>query len=308
MRTAASLALAVALGCGTLRLIPESKHLLCPPGEGSACDVILYEGGLSNAVAVRTEAGTILFDTKMKCYGRRLLDRLAEDGFTPVRWIGITHPHCDHLSGLAHYRASPELREIWAADTVESLIGPHKVKRFESDGERRVGDLVVKILRFPHAHTGGDLAFWLPQKGMLLTGDVFQCGYYPHAERPDGGSYKGLLAAVKRLTALEPKPTTIIGGHGGVCDFAALQAYAEYLEAVIERGETVDMPGYQTIRDPCMRIVAGSGRLSACSKQEAREAGPDGWADRFDQSCVQKASDDSAACMWCRDRLPCDKR
>jgi glyoxylase-like metal-dependent hydrolase (beta-lactamase superfamily II) len=249
----------------------------------------------------------------MKCYGRRLPDRLSEDGFAPVRWIGITHPHCDHLSGLAHYLASPELREVWAANTVARFIGRDKADKitgFGGDAERRVGDLVVKILRFPHAHTGGDLAFWLPQKGMLITGDVFQCGYYPHAERPDGGSYKGLLAAVKRLAALEPKPTTIIGGHGGVCDFAALQDYAKYLEAVIGNGneETPDMPGYQIIRDQWMRVVAGPDRLLACSKQEARDAGPGGWAADFDESCREPSSDDAVTCMWCGKRMPCDER
>lgn len=307
-RASAAVCLAVVFmqSCATLALLPQHTRFLCSAGEGSRCDVVFYEGGISNAVAIRSDEGTVLFDTKMGWFGERLPSHLAADGFSPVRWIGITHPHCDHLSGLAHYENSPDLLEIWVADTVKDLVDSDRVVAFSGDGERRVGGLLVYILRFSHAHTGGDLVFWLPEKGLLIAGDIFQCGYYPHAERPDGGSYIGLLNAVRRLASLDPRPTTIVGGHGGSCDFAALEAYAHYLEAVIAKSETKPMLGFGTIRDSRLRIVAGAERLSACSKKELRDAGATGWADTLDSRCIKGRTEAAAACLACPDRMSCD--
>ncbi len=286
-------------GCATLRLIPERRQILCDKDRRAECGAVAYIGGLSNAVTVDTGDGTLLFDTKMSAWARRLAQRLAADPKRPVRWIGITHPHCDHLAGLIQYRNSPALREIWAADTVKEIIGLPNVVGYAHDGERKVGAVTVEILRFPHAHTGGDLAFWMPSRRLLVSGDIFQCGYYPHAEKPDGGSYLGLLAAARRLAALRPKPEVIVGGHGEPCTYDDLARYVEYLTAVIERGEHVSSPELHPIYS-----ITSADRLWECSQAERQT--PGGWNDPIHPRCVRAESPNcSAACLGCRKRQDC---
>ena len=111
-RAAVAIAAALAGGCGSTELVFGPRTVTVAPG------VVAYLGGFSNAVTVDTGMGLLRVDTKMDApllrRSERLHDALVKRG-DHVRWIAITHPHRDHLAGLANFAADADVEEIWGA-------------------------------------------------------------------------------------------------------------------------------------------------------------------------------------------------
>jgi glyoxylase-like metal-dependent hydrolase (beta-lactamase superfamily II) len=237
----------------------------------------VWVSGFSNAIVVRTPGGTLLVDTKMDGPAGELIAHLKEENAWPVRWVVITHAHEDHVGGLRtllEASASPPV--IWGTPILAKLdLGEHvhaqpvlqhvEVKPLGTDPTAQE----IELLEFPHAHTAGDVAVWIKATGTLLTGDIFQCGYYPHAELEDGGSYLGLAQAAAELASLRPR--VVVGGHGGTCSGADLDAYVAFLQATI-RGEQVD-PHYKSLCAGTPECAGTLERVRECVKNE-QEYGP----------------------------------
>ena len=262
----AALAALLLTGCFSteLRFNQEKRDL----GNGA----VVFLSGYSNSVALQTSAGTLLVDVKMGCPSRDLRTKLLEAGLSPVRWIAITHPHCDHVQGLPQVIGPDATPEVWGAPVLSALLRGQRVSvvPVEREETRVVGDLEVRLIPFGRAHTNADVAFWFPAKSLLLAGDIFQCGYYPHAEEKDGGSFAGLLEAAKRLLELDAK--TIVGGHGAICSNKELKAYVRYLDDVVH-GRKTDAPPYKELK--AWHTVGSLERNVACARREARA--PGGW-------------------------------
>lgn len=97
------------------------------------------------------------------------------------------------------------------------------------DGDDRIdlGDVPVELLFVGPAHTAGDVVAWLPDQGVLFTGDVLF-----HQCTPIGweGTYDRWIGSLERLEALEPE--VVVPGHGPVCGVEGLTAEREYLTYV----------------------------------------------------------------------------
>ncbi|HET9690442.1 MAG TPA: MBL fold metallo-hydrolase, partial [Acidimicrobiales bacterium] len=93
-----------------------------------------------------------------------------------------------------------------------------------------VGDTCVQVRHVGGpAHTVGDAYVWLPDHGVVFTGDLVFNGGTPFVLM---GSVTGALAAVEVLRALGA--TTLVPGHGPVCGPDALDTVASYLAFVLE--------------------------------------------------------------------------
>lgn len=234
-----------------------------------------YIGGFSNAATVDTGMGILLIDAKMDVgplTPSTALRQTLEDRGEHVRWIAITHPHVDHVDGLAKFADDPEVEEIVGAplDAAFALPDAAKFVPVSAAETRRFGGVEARLLPFPHAHTGGDLALWFPGSRVAIVGDLVVCGYFPHAEYENGGSYQGLLAAVRSIQEL--RPAFVIGGHGGVCTGDDLDRYVTTLEAAINHGVAESPPRYESMRVP-FRTISSQSKLVRCGQLE-REQGP----------------------------------
>lgn len=97
----------------------------------------------------------------------------------------------------------------------------------DGDGRVDLGEVPVELLFVGPAHTAGDVVAWLPDQGVLFTGDVLF-----HQCTPIGweGTFAQWIGSLERLEALQPE--VVVPGHGPVCGVEGLAAEREYLTYV----------------------------------------------------------------------------
>jgi cyclase len=133
---------------------------------------------------------------------RALFDRVREPGGRPVHTLINTHHHADHTFGnfvlppettiVGHRRARDEViatgTGIAAAfqgpDWGEIQISPPFLC-FEDRLSLFIDDLEVELIHFgTAAHTTNDIVVWIPERGVLFSGDlIFKGGTSPATGR-----------------------------------------------------------------------------------------------------------------------------
>jgi hydroxyacylglutathione hydrolase len=164
---------------------------------------------LSNAYLVADpEAGTgVLIDGNDEL--EPLLERIERDGIG-VTHILVTHPHGDHVAGLAEARkalGNPPLvaHEATAAELDE------EVEVTLGDGEKlQAGSFEVEALYTP-GHAAGHLAFLIDGTD-VFTADVLFKGTVGGPMAPGASGFDDLKSSVMRLMELPPE-TRVHPGH-----------------------------------------------------------------------------------------------
>ncbi len=150
-----------------------------------------------------------------------LLERAERDGIE-ITHILVTHPHPDHVAGLAAARerlGGPPL--VAHAETAAELN--EEVAQTLADGERlSAGGLEIEAIATP-GHAAGHLAF-LVEGSDVFTADVLFKGTVGGTMAPGASGLADLKASVMRLMELPPatrvhpghrEPTTIGDELGG---------------------------------------------------------------------------------------------
>jgi hydroxyacylglutathione hydrolase len=138
-----------------------------------------------------------------------LLER-AEAEAIEVAYILVTHPHLDHVAGLADARerlgGPPVVAHPDAAAELDLEVG----ETVEDGGRLRCGELEIEALLTP-GHAAGHLAF-LVDGGDLFTADVLFKGTVGGTMAPGASGFADLKASVMRLMEL-PAETRVHPGH-----------------------------------------------------------------------------------------------
>jgi glyoxylase-like metal-dependent hydrolase (beta-lactamase superfamily II) len=119
---------------------------------------------------------------------------------------------------------SPEIASILS--DVER-VEPHETY----DGRRRLdlGGIAVELESVGPAHTRGDQLVWLPEEGVMFTGDLVENRFFPIL--PDADAHgSDWIALLERLEGM--RPVTVVPGHGAVGDVELIREVREYLEGV----------------------------------------------------------------------------
>jgi glyoxylase-like metal-dependent hydrolase (beta-lactamase superfamily II) len=162
---------------------------------------------LSNAYLVAEGGSGVLIDGNDEL--GPLLERAERDGIE-ITHVLVTHPHGDHVAGLAEARAQlggPPL--VAHAETAAEL--DEEVEVILGDGEKlAAGPLEIEAIYTP-GHAAGHLAY-LVNGGDVFTADVLFKGTVGGTMAPGASGFADLKASVMRLLELPPE-TTVHPGH-----------------------------------------------------------------------------------------------
>lgn len=162
---------------------------------------------LSNAYLVAKGGKGVLIDGNDEL--GPLLERAERDGIE-ITHVLVTHPHGDHVAGLAEARAQlggPPL--VAHAETAAEL--DQEVAIVLGDGDKlEAGELEIEALYTP-GHAAGHLAF-LVDGSDVFTADVLFRGTVGGTMAPGASGFADLQASVMRLLELPPE-TVVHPGH-----------------------------------------------------------------------------------------------
>jgi len=238
--------------------------------------------GLNNPSFITSDAGVTVIDAA--CTERRTRDFKAAIERTSDQPIGTlinTHHHLDHTFGnfvfgpevtiIGHENCREEI--LQSADTIMAQaqgLFPHvdfgdveivaPSLTFEEDLTLYAGDLRLECLYVGPAHTNNDVVVWIPDRSVLITGDIIFNNGTPFVL---AGSIAGWLDAIEGLRELGAE--TLIPGHGSVCGPELFDDVAAYLRFVQEAART----GYEADAAPLeVAMDLDLGRFSEWPDQE----------------------------------------
>ena len=159
---------------------------------------------------------------------REMVTKFIEDQKLNVIHILLTHMHIDHITS-ARWLADKTGADVCAC-ALDAQLGrelPDQVAQFHlkieseplvidhilSDGDvLPLGEESIQVLHVP-GHSPGGLAFYLPQSGLLISGDTIFNG---SVGRTDlwGGDMAQLINSIHEKILPLPDETVIASGHG----------------------------------------------------------------------------------------------
>jgi hydroxyacylglutathione hydrolase len=164
---------------------------------------------LSNAYLVADEAGGtgVLIDGNNDL--GPLLERAEADGIE-ITHILVTHPHLDHVAGLAEaQRQLGGVPMVALAEAAAAMDG--EVAQTIADGEKLgTGGLEIEAISTP-GHASGHVAF-LVNDTDVFTADVLFKGTVGGTMAPGASGFDDLRSSVMRLMELPPE-TVVHPGH-----------------------------------------------------------------------------------------------
>ena len=205
---------------------------------------------LSNAYLVADEPGGkgVLIDGNDEL--GPLLERAQRDGIE-ITHVLVTHPHGDHVAGLAEARERLGGPPLVAHPDAAAELGEEVAKTIEDGGRLATGGLAIEAILTP-GHAAGHLAF-LVNGSDLFTADVLFKGTVGGTMAPGASGFADLKSSVMQLLELPPEtrvhpghrePTTIgeeLEGNAFVRVWRGLDEVGEEQVTVWERPATLKL-------------------------------------------------------------------
>ncbi|MDH5547767.1 MAG: MBL fold metallo-hydrolase [Gammaproteobacteria bacterium] len=219
-----------------------SEHVYYVQGKaGIATD---NKGFISNAAVVISTNSVLVFDALgSPSLAAKLVEQIRQLTAKPITTVFISHYHADHIYGLqvlkeqgatiyapkgAERYYNSEFSDARLNERRKSLspwinkdtrvVKPDQL--LEGDQEFKLDDLTMDVIQFGSAHSDSDLALYIKQDDVLLSGDLIFTGRIPFV---GGNEIENWIAKIDYLAKIPAKQ--IVPGHGGV--FTSLEQGAD---------------------------------------------------------------------------------
>ena len=211
----------------------------------------MLEGQGGNVTVAAGNDGVIMVDGQFAPMHDKLKAAIAAVSPQPIKFLVNTHHHGDHVGGNAAFTADgavvvahANLRDIMAKGGTNNVsmqpVAPASgaalpAKTYTDAMTVDVKGRAAQLKHTANAHTGGDTYIYFADANVLSTGDVVTLGRYPNIDYLNGGSVKGMIAAVDAYIALSNDNTKVVPGHGPVSSKAQLVEYRTMLVTARDR-------------------------------------------------------------------------
>jgi glyoxylase-like metal-dependent hydrolase (beta-lactamase superfamily II) len=206
---------------------------------------------ISNAGFIVTDEGVVVVDALgSPALAKELLAEIRRVTTQPLRYLIVTHYHADHIYGLQVFKdagatviADGRARDYLNSDTALRRLEASREELAPwvdaqtrlvaadrwldaDDTTLRLGSFDIRIRHVGPAHTAEDLVVFVPQLGVLFSGDLFFRGRIPFVGQADSRLW---IASLDKLMA--DRPRLVVPGHGPVSTepMADLQLTRDYL-------------------------------------------------------------------------------
>jgi glyoxylase-like metal-dependent hydrolase (beta-lactamase superfamily II) len=195
-----------------------------------------------------TDAGVLVADGQGNPAATRgLVDAIAKVTAKPIKYVVICSDHGDHTAGNASFPAGvtyivhPTSKAI--LDRSRDGWKPPANAVVVSDKQSfTLGPQTFEVMFLGRAHTGGDLAVWLPQQKTLFLSEIFLNRVFPAMRSAYPGEW---LKTLDRAEAV--KADIFIAGHGftetGPVSKQEIAAYHKALASVIAEAKRLHAAG-----------------------------------------------------------------
>jgi glyoxylase-like metal-dependent hydrolase (beta-lactamase superfamily II) len=232
--------------------------------------------GSSNSTFVVTDDGVFVWDADIRS-ADQVVAAIRRTTDKKIRYVAISHPAGDHATGVWHLREDKpifiatrkQMRDLYQQEGAQfaerkastepqyaayrnaELVLPDVA--FEGAMTVRFGGLTFQLTEEGTAHSTSDVTLYIPQKRVLLMGDLLDTEIHPGQGESAGVFYsnaKNWIGLLDNIIARRLPVDTYVPGHGpahlgrGVADLEEQRKYflvmRDEVSKMIMAGKTVE--------------------------------------------------------------------
>lgn len=274
-----AIVLGIVLACGAVGLTraaaQDEPKVVRIQSLNVSDNLYLLSGGGGNSLALTTDTGVILIDSKLSGWGPPILTALEGITDQPVTMIINTHAHSDHTGSNAEFAG---MVEIVAHERTKAIL--EKMDAFAGANARALPNRVfsdrlsllegidrMELYYFGPGHTGGDAVVVFPEKRVAHMGDLFPARTPPYVDRASGGSALAYPDTLAKAVAALDGVARVVTGHAppppgspvrGLTTIKDLEEYAGFTREMVAAARKAFEAGQPA--DAAAAAVQASGR------------------------------------------------
>ena len=201
-----------------------------------------------------------------------MVDNIRKLTAQPVKYMIVASDHIDHVGGNAAFKKAWPNIVFVSTPISQRNLAKNENPPTEIIADRRafkVGDIDVQVLNLGRAHTGGDLAVYLPESKILFMSEIYLRGVFPAMRSAYPTEW---VEAIKKAQAMDV--SFYVPGHGFIDDPATMKRDLEEsrkaIVAVIAEVKRLHDAGV-----PCVVVPPQPGQKPAmCEAAQKANWGP----------------------------------
>ncbi|ALO47415.1 MBL fold metallo-hydrolase [Pseudohongiella spirulinae] len=208
----------------------------------------LPDGTVFNTVSliIVTNDGVMVVDGQGDVWQTKLMIDFIEDLTSqPIKYVVVASDHGDHVGGNAAFKAAyPDVQFISSPVSQLRLSGSdYSPEQIVTDKRQlTLGDTEIEVLNLGRAHTGGDLAVYLPESKILFLSEIYMRGLFPAMRSAYPSEW---VVAIEKAQSMDV--SWFVPGHGFIDDAASmerdLETYRQAIAAVIDESARLHAAG-----------------------------------------------------------------